>query len=144
MNILITDEKSKKRNGVWVVKGEIQINDFEETLYIPLDWWSLDDYKQQWEEGKNRLLTHKTSCFVVAIHDPKIRPYINWWLLYKVGNKIYIQNQMIIGEIYEDQIGDKIFTLQTCYDFIPERGGRYDEDGNKISEWVTELPEVEH
>ena len=132
----VMDEKPKKRNGVFVIDGELQINDFMEHLYIPLDWWSLSDYLKQWQEGFNYLEHHDRSCLVVSIHNPHIRPYINWWLLYKVGDKVHIQNQLVIGEIYEKQVGDKPFNLETCYDFIPERGEPYDEDGNKISEWV--------
>ena len=97
-----------------------------------------DDYEQQWNEGLKRLFDNEKSCFVVDINNPKNREFIEWWKLYKIDNKIYVRNSIIIAEIYNEQIGDKPFTLQTCYDFIPERGPLHDEEGNKISEWVVD------
>lgn len=138
IHINLIDNRPKKRNNVLVVKGEITINEFKEFLDIALDWWSLNDYRKQWQEGIDHLLDHNVSCFVVSIHNPKIRRYIDWWLLYKIGNKVYVRNQLIISDIYQEQIGDKPFTVQNCYDFIPERGESHDEDGNKISEWVVD------
>jgi len=137
--INIIDNKPVERNNVFVVKGEINIGDCSEILYIPLDWWSLTDYKQQWQEGLMRLKNYDTSCLVVAVHNPSIRPYINWWLLYKVENKIYVRNQLLIEDAYAEQIGNKVFTVQNCYEFIPSRCDRYDEDGDEISEWTINL-----
>lgn len=135
IGINILDSHPKKRNNVLVVKGEIYIGNFKEILYIPLDWWSLNDYKKQWEEGVARLITHDTSCLVAAIHNPHIRPYINWWLLYKADSKIYVRNQLLIEDIYLEHIGNQSFTIETCYNFIPPKGDKYDEDGDEISEW---------
>ncbi|HSC25055.1 MAG TPA: hypothetical protein VLB80_02460 [Candidatus Babeliales bacterium] len=139
MSIGIIDDKPKKKWGHLSAKGEIQINDFRETLYIPLGWWSLDDYKKQWHEGIERLSYYDRTCFIVAVNNPQKRRFIEWWVLYKIDDKVYVQNQIIISDIYTERIGDKPFTLKTCYDFIPERGEPYDEDGNKISEWVVDL-----
>ncbi|HLX53220.1 MAG TPA: hypothetical protein VKR58_04740 [Aquella sp.] len=139
IHIKIIETKPKKKWGALSVKGEIQINDFKETLYIPIEWWNTKNYLTQWQEGIKRLTDHDTSCFVVAIDNPKLRKFIEWWVLYKVNNKIYVQNQIIVADIYTERIGNKQFTVQSCYDFIPERGEPYDEDGNKISEWVVEL-----
>jgi hypothetical protein len=138
MHISIIDDKPRKKWGVLSVKGEIQINDFRETLYISLGWWNLDDYKKQWQEGFKRLINHDKSCLVVAVDNPKMRKFIEWWVLYKIDNKIYVRNKIAIEDIYTEQIGNKPFTIHSCYDFIPERGEPYDEDGNKISEWVVE------
>lgn len=139
IHINIINDKPIERNNVLVVEAEMRIGDFREILYIPLDWWSLTDYKKQWQEGLMRLKDYDKSCLVAAIHNPSIRPYINWWLLYKVGNKVYVRNQLLIEDIYAEQIGNKIFTMQNCYEFIPSRGSKYDEDGDEISEWVVNV-----
>ena len=138
LNIKMLDEKPKKKWGLLTVKGEIRINNFQENLYFTLDWWGVDEYRKQWKQAIERLKNYDRTCFVVSIHNPAVRKYIDWWVLYKVGNKIYIRNSLILGDIYQEIIGDKPFTLETCYDFIPERGEPYDEDGNKISEWVVD------
>lgn len=136
LSISIVDKKPKK----YGVRGEIIIDDFIEHFDAPLDWWSVDDYKQQWKEGLKRLLDHDTSCLVVTINDPNCRKFIEWWPLYKIDNKIHIQNHIIIEDIYEERIGGKPFTRETCYDFIPRYRSHTDE-GNKISEWVIDWNE---
>lgn len=137
--IKVIESKPQKKWGVLSVKCEIQIDEFRESIYISCgDWWSFDDYQKQWQEGLKRLEKYNQSCLVVAVNNPQSRKFVEWWLLYKVGNKIYIRNRIIIEDIYTELIGDKPFTLQTCYDFIPERGPQYNEDGRKISEWVTD------
>jgi hypothetical protein len=107
-------------------------------LYIPLDWWSLDDYKKQWQNGLNRLVKHDKTCLIVAVDNPQMRKFVEWWLLYKIDNKIYVRNKIVIEDIYLKEIGDKPFTVVSCYDFIPERGSRFNDDGWEISEWVVE------
>ncbi len=140
--IKIIESKPQKKWGALSVKCEIQIDEFRESIYIPCGgWWSLDDYQKQWQEGLKRLEKYNQSCLVVAVDNPQSRKFIEWWLLYKVGNKIYIRNKIIIEDIYTALIGDKPFTLYNCYDFIPEKGGCYNKDGNKISEWITDWDE---
>lgn len=117
---------------------QIKIGDFEEYFDLYPNWWRVEDYQRQWQEGLRRLEDHDRSCFVVAVDDPACRRFVAWWPLYKVGNKVYVQNHIIIEDIYDEVIGDKPFTVETCYDFIPERGEPCDEDGNKISEWVVD------
>jgi hypothetical protein len=63
-----------------------------------------------------------------------------WWLLYKIDNKVYVQNQMLFDEIYENQIDKKKFNIETCYDFIPPRYIEEDPDGYAVSEWVIDYP----
>ena len=141
LKIEMIDKNPKKRWDFVNVKAQIQINDFVEDLYLPLDWWNSNNYEQQWKEGLKRLVNHDTSCFVVGIHNPKLWKFIEWWPLYKIDNKIYIRNQIILNDIYEEQIGDKPFTINTCYDFVPKRGASHDDEGQKISEWVIDCDE---
>lgn len=131
LSIAIINKKPKKS----YVTGQIIIEDFLEYFDSTIDYWSVQDYELQWKEGLQRLLYYDSSCLIVAINDPHCRKFIEWWPLYKIGNKIHIQNHIIIDDLYEERIGNKSFTLQTCYDFIPEYRS-HTTDGNKISEWV--------
>ena len=134
ISIKITSKRPKKIHNVKAYEGRITIGDFSESIYVPLDLWSREDYERQWREGLKRLKTHNTSCLIATIHDPKIRPFIDRWTLYRKGNTVYVYNQMILDTGYEELIGDKPFTLTTCYDFIGPRRTHL-EDGTKISEW---------
>jgi CdiI N-terminal domain len=139
ISIKITSKKPKKILGVLAVNGKICLGNYIESIYIPLDWWTLEQYQQQWQEGLERIRTHQQSCLVVTIHDPKIRPYIEWWVLYKEDNKIYIRNELFLSDIYKEYIGTKPFTPETCYDFIRPRSPRILPDGTNIDEWVVTI-----
>lgn len=138
MSIEVIDRKFKKSRG-GEAKGEIQIEKHKESFYIPVEWWTLEDYERQWKEGLERIKTRDTSCLVTAIYDPRKRPFIEWWLLYKEGNIIYIQNQIVLEEIYSQLIGDKSFTSETCYNFIEPKEPKLQPDGYEISEWEVKL-----
>lgn len=137
MDIKIISKKPQKRLGVISVDGEIQLNNFREELYIPLDWWSIDDYLAQWKEAVKRLNKHDVSCFVVTIHNPNIRKFIEWWPMYKIDNKIHVQNNIILDDLYDEVIGDNPFTRETCYNFVPKYRSHTTE-GMKLSEWVVD------
>jgi hypothetical protein len=134
IRVEITSKRPRKIHNVKAYEGRIYIGDFNEHLYIPLDWWTIEDYKRQWKEGLERIKTHDTSCLVVTIHDPGIRKFVDWWTLYKEGNTIYVQNGWLIEDAYEQTVGNKPFTPETCYDFVSPRT-THTEEGDKISEW---------
>lgn len=117
------------------ITGKLIINESIEYFDSPLDWWSIEEYELQWQEGLRRLLDHDVSCLIVAIDDSRCRKFIEWWPLYKIGNKIHIQNHIMIDDIYEERIGNNPFTHETCYNFIPKYRS-HTQEGNKISEWV--------
>ena len=131
-------KKRAQKNQVPIYIAKIVIGDFSETIHIPLNYWSLDEYKKQWEEGLERIKTHNTSCLIAEIQDPKIDPFLNWWALYKVGDTIYIHNHMFVDFTYREQFGDTTITRETCYDFIPPRITEF-EDGGKPSEWCVPI-----
>ncbi|MBA3537477.1 hypothetical protein H0X48_05775 [Candidatus Dependentiae bacterium] len=116
-------------------RGKITIGDFDERFNIALEDWSIDDYKRQWQEGLERIKTHGKSCLVSYVQDPSKSPFINWWPMYKIDNKIYVQNHILFAHIYRKRIGSKEFTPDTCYDFIPNRRNSKE----KVSEWVVDL-----
>jgi hypothetical protein len=124
--------------------GRIYIrDDFWETIAPALNYWTINDYERQWKEGLERIKTQDTSCLVASVQNPYTsNRLINWWPLYKDGNKIYIRNQLIVAENYEKLIGDKVFSPETCYDFLRSKRikatKRY-----KPSEWVVDLYDVE-
>ena len=140
--IRVPKAKPKKIWGVIAVEGEITINDHSESLYMALDWWSVNDYKEQWSTAIARLRTQENSCFIATIHDPRLRPYIDWWLLYKENNQVFIRNSILFGQLYNDVIGIKPFTKNTCFQYIPAKTPGKQEDGTCVSEWVVALEDV--
>lgn len=119
--------------------GEITINDFYEEFEMQLVWWKREDYERQWKEGLERIKTDDKSCLITRIQNPFEGPFIEWWVLHKKDNKIYIQNQWLFHEYYEELIGAKPFTVDNCYDFVPPYKSPYLEDGTKFSEWIVDI-----
>lgn len=134
IDIQITSKRPKKINNVLSYGGLISIGMFSETIVVPVDLWTKEDYERQWKYGLERIKTKSVSCLVTYIHNPQIRPFLEWWILYKVGDYVCVQNVMYADFVYKEEIGNKPFTPETCYDFIPPRITEF-EDGGRPSEW---------
>ncbi|HVW99302.1 MAG TPA: hypothetical protein VHA52_02515 [Candidatus Babeliaceae bacterium] len=117
-------------NCIW---GEIRINDFHENLIIPLEYWNVEDYENQWVQGLKRIENHDKSCLVASVQDPLDEPFINWWLLYKESNRIVIRNSILFDHLYRNKIGNNLFTPSSCFNFIPKKSN------DKVSEWIVTL-----
>lgn len=142
LTIELVDEKPRKIYGIKSWEGKITIGDFEEYFYMPTDSWTLDNYKQQWRKGLERIKNHDISCLITSVYKLKTVAAIEWWKLYKVNNIIYIQNQLFGGSEILNPSNHSPFDIQTCYQYIPPRRIIDEEDGRKISEWSVEVDEI--
>lgn len=98
LSIQIIDAREKISYGIPSCIGEVTINDFKETFDMPLDFWNKNDYQSQWKQGIERIKNNLQSCLVAEVQDPKIQPRASIWALYKVDEKIYIQNHLLFGK----------------------------------------------
>jgi contact-dependent growth inhibition (CDI) system CdiI-like immunity protein len=135
ISVKITSKKPKKIRRILSLEGRITIGDFWETIIVPIGYWTREDYERQWKEGLERLKTYNTSCLVVTACDKNTGgPFIDWWRLYRIKDTVFIQNGWLMLEAYQEIVGDKPFTPDTCYDFVMQRE-TITEEGEKISEW---------
>jgi CdiI N-terminal domain len=111
---------------------------FKRNFLIYCEVWTLQMYQQQWKDGLIRLDMHNKSCLVMKIDHSRNIPSVEWWLLYKIGKNIHIQYDYVFGSNHKKQIGDKLFNIRTCYDFIPERIV-YEDDGLKKKEIIIKI-----
>ena len=109
---------------------------------MPVYFWDISDYEKQWKAGLERIKTHDASVLITAMNDLNKRAQVNWWVLYKEGDKIYIQEQMLIDEVFEKELHQQPFNKETCYNFIDPRE-TVTEEGHKISDWVIDLSDLE-
>jgi len=116
--------------------GVIKFNDFYEHFYMSSSFWSIEDYQRQWQLAIDRLNSGQTTCFIVNFQP--LTPWIDMWIAYHVGDKLYIQNRYLIGDFYHEILGENFFTPENSFDFIPKRE-TITEEGNKVSEWVIQL-----
>jgi len=150
-NIEVYTKNPKKIEGFLYQLGKITIGNFTEKFLMSLDTWTVEEYKQQWKEGIERIRTHHTSCLVATIQNLEIGyPLIILWTLYKENNTVFVRNQILNIEIAKElnlPINISDFNIKTCYQFInpritDENGLSIDEDGNEISEWSVPLSEI--
>lgn len=137
-NIEVISKKAEKTDGFLAYVGQIVIGDFTERFDIPIDSWSIEQYKQQWKEGIKRLEKHDYSCLVVTAQNLRYNPLIETWVLYKERDMVFIQNELLNREIikeYHLSLDLSVFNDKTCYQFVTYPRETITEDGTKISEW---------
>jgi hypothetical protein len=116
------------QNGRDTAVGRITLGEYSERFQAPLDFWSKDDYEEQWREGRARIVRGMNkSCVVTSMYDPKTANFIECWAFYRVGESIVVQNQLIaIEPEYPLKVSD-------IYSRIEERS--FLGANEKVSEW---------
>lgn len=115
-------------------KGKLVVDGSSLPFFMDLKKWKIDDYKRQWKEGLKRLNNHNESCLLMNVYDIKGDPAVSWCLIYKIDNHLFIRLRILIDD-YQSIVGNKPFTPDTCYDFIPPRQ-THEDDGEKIPEAI--------
>ncbi|KND39281.1 hypothetical protein IQ63_04645 [Streptomyces acidiscabies] len=105
---------------------------------MDLSFWSVREYRRSWESALREIeFSEKaTSCLIASITDPAVSNFISCWPMYRDGDVIYVQNSLIfLDELHEP------FDPQEPWRYVePHR--EVDEDGNRVSEWVTSVAKV--
>ena len=134
--------KRKSIYNMQAYEGKIVIGNFWETLIISLNVWKKRDYEQQWCAGLGRIKHKKRSCLVVSVRNIDQAPLVELWALYREGNMIFIQNQLLIDAPFKRQLKKRPFNKETCYSFVSKRR-TVTESGRKISEWVVPMQAID-
>jgi len=119
--------------------GTVKINDFQERFSAPMGYWSRSDYKAQWRKSIEELLNtpgNATSALVVTMHDPRHANFITCWPLYKEGKTVYVHNNLL----FLDKL-PRPFKIEDVGSYVGRRE-TVSEDGEKISEWVTDVDDL--
>ncbi|WP_405520383.1 hypothetical protein [Streptomyces canus] len=118
--------------------GRIVVGDFTETFRAELTFWGPEQYERSWARALRRLeeADVTTSCLVSSITDPKTANFIFCWVLYRVQDEVFVQNSLILLEEL-----DRSFDPDTPWFSVGPREV-IDEDGNRISEWCTDIATV--
>jgi hypothetical protein len=134
--IKISNKKKKiYKNKIPYCIGEIQIDDFKEKLWIRLGFWKKKNYEKQWMKGLERIKLFNKSCLIVYAGYFRKKPLIEWWVLYKKENKVFIQNEWLTDINFEK------FNKDTCYSYIKPRE-IYSSTGHKVDEWSVDLKDI--
>ena len=133
---LQSPQEAEEGNGdSATTSGRIVIGDFTETFRIPLGFWDESDYRRSWRRAFEVLTAnpHTTSCLMTSMTDPGNSNFLTCWPMYREGEDVYIQNALIFLDEIEEN-----FDPAAPWDSVRPREA-IDEDGNKISEWITSM-----
>jgi len=138
LSIRVIDREPIVRYSAPSCLTEIRIKNYSKTYSMPVDTWSVEEYEQQWREGLERIKTHDTSCLIGAIQKGKPNSFINWWILYKEGNTVYIQQNLTFNDTVPPGKLLENLTVQNCYSYITPREIVTD-GGAKRYEWKIKI-----
>ncbi len=114
--------------------GKIIIGEFSEDFQASMSYWNRDKYVFQWKQALRRIIGDaKTTALITSMYDPQLANFIFWWILYRDGEDVYVQNHVLFMDDIDDSFDEKCI-----YDYIPLRE-TVNEDGDNISEWTTNL-----
>jgi CdiI N-terminal domain len=118
--------------------GTIMIEDFSETFVVPLGFWDESDYRRSWRSAFEVLDAdpHSVSCLMTSMTDPRNSNFLVCWPMYRAGEDVFVQNALI----FLDEAGED-FDPASPWGLVEPRQGT-DEDGNKVSEWITSMDSV--
>lgn len=123
--------------GAQVLVGRIKMEGVEECFHSPVSYWRREEYLQSWYSSLCQGINEKRhSVLVTSMLDPKNSNFVMVWVLYYVGENVYIQNSVVfLDEVgpgfYLNDVNSYVGVRETC-----------NEDGVEISEWVVPLSEV--
>ncbi|MFD7939026.1 hypothetical protein ACFV4T_31655 [Streptomyces sp. NPDC059755] len=118
--------------------GRITVGGFSETFVMGQTYWDLKHYEASWSNALRALEESRvrTSCLISSITNPKTANFISCWPLYRIDDAVYVQNSLILLAELDHSFDPDVPWLSV--------GPRevIDEDGNKISEWRTDILEL--
>jgi hypothetical protein len=137
-NIYLTEEPVPELDpGVRAVYGKIRINDYRETFVASLIFWGAHDYERQWIAALQRLVEGANRSILISSYvEPVSEGFLFCWTLYRVGETVCIQNQML----FFDQLSGP-FNVESPWDSVGKRES-FNAEGLKISEWTTTVNSI--
>ena len=96
----------------------------------------------QYFETLQKIENEDVSCIVTRVFPIRT---IDWYLLYKKDEKVFVYRYFLVAEDYDAVVGDKKFTPQNCYDFIPSFA-EFQKIHNKefaIEEWEVDIKDLQ-
>lgn len=120
-----------------VCTGRIRIGEFEEAFESSLEYWTVEQYEEQWRAAISHVLDERrNACLITSVTDPKTANFLFWWPIYVNGDLAILQNQILFLERYRGT-----FELENPYQYL-EPYENTSEDGQPISEWSVSLMDL--
>ncbi len=79
--------------------GQITIDDFSEMFEMNLRYWTPEEYRHQWSIASYRIANGGgRSAFITSMPTPDTSDRLWWWPAWREGERVYVQNQMLLPE----------------------------------------------
>lgn len=129
-NELIDDE------GFLYYFGSIKGERLDDYFRASATFWNRDQYYESWLASFDDRARLNRFVMITSMYDPYKANFIEGWVFYVEGNSVFLQNHIFLLENYKKK---------NLFDFNSMPGSRetVDEDGEKLSEWLLTLHEVE-
>jgi hypothetical protein len=118
--------------------GTIIVDDLTEPFLADLSYWTRTQYLRSWITALTVLDSTEvaTTCLITSMSDPRTANFITSWPLYRIGNEVHVQNQVI----FLDQLEQK-FDESAPWRSVASRE-TVNEDGVALSEWHCSIYEI--
>ena len=118
--------------------GVLIMGNAKEGFYSSLYDWKKQQYESQWQRAIRVLLSESSkAALIVEYLSPEVASHLEWWAMYREGETVYLQNQLLFYE----QLATP-FSLDSPFASLHDRA-TIDPEGTSISEWSVSLSEVE-
>ncbi|MGE7990492.1 hypothetical protein ACQKPE_05480 [Pseudomonas sp. NPDC089554] len=120
-----------------VVACSIELGEEKERFFIPVEYWSREKYIEEWKRSfKQGFEACRHSALIVSMRNAEYLNFVAVWVLYFEADVVVVQNQIVfLDELVEG------FDYNKINSYIGARES-FNEDGEKISEWVVPLVDV--
>jgi len=117
--------------------GRVVIGEWDERFISSLYQWRKEDYEAQWLHAIKSLLSGNEKAALIVEYLGAEANHLRWWPMYKVKGAVYLQEQILFFDKLKEP-----FLLERAFSFVGDRK-TISEDGQKISEWIVDLTEIE-
>jgi hypothetical protein len=121
------------------MRALLTIGDWTETLYLRLEYWTLNRYLAHWKREVRKIVSGEVSksCLFVGMKHPRLaKKTIEGWPMWRVGDKVIFNNVHFIMSVHRDkfQIDNPGAIIR---DFEP------DESKRTGQEWTCSVSDLE-
>jgi len=124
-------------SGNEFLEGKLEIGGFSEDFHASTSYWDSEKYLSQWKQGLEYICAGSDkSAVITTMYNPATANFIYWWVMYRVGRDIYMQNHVLLMEELDEPFNENDFQV-----FVPDRQ-TVTEEGEVISEWKVCIDDV--
>jgi hypothetical protein len=118
--------------------GMLVLGKTMEEFLANLGAWNKNDYRSHWLTELKALVNGRSNAvLIVDYNDPAESSNLEVWKLYRNGEQVYFQNQLLFCDALPPT-----FVVSEIASVAGERKTE-NEDGDRFSEWMVSLREIE-